>query len=111
MSTSSPTIPADVAAHVLFHYGREGGYQAGSFTTALLNAMGTADPGNLDKLAAGFPEYVAAVTAIHYDPAGVEHLQDLAAGRCTRCKTDDGPNTPTGLCEPCAQPMPLDGVA
>ncbi|MEY9995816.1 hypothetical protein ABIE67_007848 [Streptomyces sp. V4I8] len=111
MSTTSPTIPPDVAAHVLFHYGREGGYQAGSFTTALLSAMGTADPTNLGRLAAGFPEYVAAVTAIHYDPNGVERLQDLAAGRCIRCKKDDGPNTPAGLCEPCARPMPLDGVA
>lgn len=111
MNTNSPTIPADVAAHVLFHYGREGGYQAGSFTTALLTAMGTADPSNLDKLAAGFPTYVAAITAIHYDPRGVERLQDIAAGRCTRCKQDDGPFTPAGLCEACARPMPLDGVA
>jgi hypothetical protein len=111
MSTSSPTIPPEVAAHVLFHYGREGGYQAGSFTTALLAAMGTADPSNLDRLAAGFPEYVAAVTAIHYDPDGVERLQDLAAVRCTRCKQNDGPFTDAGLCEACARPMPLDGVA
>jgi hypothetical protein len=111
MSTSSPTIPPDVAAHVLFHYGREGGYQAGSFTTSLLTTIGMADPSNLDRLAAGFPAYVAAVTAIQYDPNGIERLQDIAAGRCLRCKKDDGPNTPAGLCEPCARPMPLDGVA
>ena len=111
MSTSSPTIPADVAAHVLFHYGREGGYQAGSFTEQLLTCIGMADQTNMDRLAAGFPDYVAAVTAIQYDPNGIERLQDLAAGRCTRCKNDDGPNTATGLCEACARPMPLDGVA
>lgn len=111
MSHSSPTIPPDVAAHVLFHYGHDGGYQAGSFTSCLLTTIGTADPTNLDRLAAGFPEYVAAVTAIHYDPNGIERLQDIAAGRCTRCKNDDGPNTPAGLCEACARPMPLDGVA
>ncbi|MFF4536600.1 hypothetical protein [Streptomyces aureus] len=110
MSTSSTSIPPDVAAHVLFHYGREGGYQAGSFTTSLLTAMGTADPSNLDRLALGFPEYVAAVTAIQYDPDGVEQLQDIAAGRCTRCKQDDGPLTPAGRCEACARPMPLGGV-
>ncbi len=110
MSTNSPTIPPDIAAHVLFHYGRDGGYQAGSFTTALLSAMGTADPSNLDRLAAGFPGYVAAVTAIQYDPNGIERLQDIAAGRCTRCKQNDGPFTPAGLCEACDQPMPLDGV-
>lgn len=111
MSTSSPTIPADVAAHVLWHYGRDGGYQPGSFTEQLLTTIGMADPTNLDRLAAGFPEYIAAVTAIQYDPNGIERLQDIAAGRCTRCKRDDGPNTPAGLCEACARPMPLDGVA
>ena len=111
MSPNSPNIPPDVAAHVLFHYGRDGGYQAGSFTTALLAAMGTADPSNLGKLASGFPEYVAAVIAMHYDPNGVERLQDIAAGRCTRCKQNDGPFVPSGLCEPCARPMPLEGVA
>ncbi|MEU0847667.1 hypothetical protein ABZ387_06830 [Streptomyces flaveolus] len=111
MSTTNPSIPADVAAHVLFHYGHDGGYQAGSFTTNLITTIDSADPANTDRLAAGFPEYVAAVTAIQYDPDGVARLQDIAAGRCTRCKQDDGPNTPTGLCEPCARPMPLDGVA
>jgi hypothetical protein len=111
MSTSNPTIPADVAAHVLFHYGREGGYQAGSFTEQLLTTISMADPANTTRLGLGFPDYVAAVTAIQYDPNGVARLQDLAAGRCTRCKNDDGPNTPAGLCEACARPMPLDGVA
>lgn len=74
------TIPPDVAAHVLSHYGHEGGYQAGSFTTALLTAMGTADPVNLFRLSVGFPEYAAAVTAIQYDPGGVEHLQRIVRG-------------------------------
>jgi hypothetical protein len=111
MSTNSPTIPADVAAHVLFHYGHEGGYQAGSFTESLIVAIEMADPVNRDRLALGFPEYVAAIVAMSYDPNGVVYLQDIAAGRCPRCKHDDGPNTATGLCEPCARPMPLDGVA
>lgn len=111
MSTTSPTIPADTAAHVLFHYGLDGGYQAGSFTTFLLTAIAAADPTNLDRLALGFPDYVAAVTAIQYDPDGAQRLQDLAAGRCTRCKKDDGPNTATGLCEACARPLPLGGAA
>lgn len=111
MSTTNPTIPADVAAHVLFHYGRDGGYRAGSFTQQLLTTMALADPANLDRLAAGFPDYVAAITAIQYDPDGTERLRDLAAGRYTRCKKDDGPTTPSGLCEACARPMPLDGVA
>lgn len=111
MSTSNPSIPADVAAHVLWHYGRDGGYQPGSFTTSLLTTMAMADPANLGRLAVGFPAYVAAVTAIQYDPNGVEYLTDIAAGRCTRCKNDDGPNAASGLCEACARPVPLDGVA
>lgn len=111
MSTSSPAIPADVAAHVLWHYGREGGLKPGSFTRQLLAAIDAADPSNKDRLAAGFPGYVAAVTAIQYDPDGVAHLRDLAAGRCPRCKQDDGPFTATGYCEACAQPMPLGGAA
>ncbi|MGX1254107.1 hypothetical protein RKD48_006618 [Streptomyces ambofaciens] len=111
MSTTNPSIPADVAAHVLWHYGRDGGYRPGSFTTQLLTTMAMADPANLDRLAAGFPDYVAAVTAIQYDPNGVEYLTDIATGRCPRCKNDDGPTTTSGLCEGCARPMPLDGVA
>lgn len=31
--------------------------------------------------------------------------------RCSRCTNEDGPFTPAGLCEGCARPMPLDGVA
>ncbi|MFJ7111746.1 hypothetical protein ACIQW4_01030 [Streptomyces albogriseolus] len=80
MHTNSPSIPADVAAHVLFHYGHDGGYQAGSFTTSLLTTIGMADPSNMDRLAAGFPEYVAAVTAIQYDPDGVARLEAIARG-------------------------------
>ena len=74
-------IPAETAAHVLFHYGRDGGYQAGSFTEQLIKTIDMADPGNRDKLAVGFPDYVAAVVAIQYDPNGVGHLQQIAAGQ------------------------------
>ena len=31
--------------------------------------------------------------------------------RCSRCRGEDGPFTDEQLCEPCARPMPLDGVA
>ncbi|WP_409469122.1 hypothetical protein [Streptomyces sp. HC307] len=110
MSISSPTIPPDVAAHVLAHYGR-GGYPAGDWAESLISLISRADDINRDRFAAGFPEYVAAITAIKYDPQGIERLQDIAAGRCTRCKNDDGPNTADGRCEACARPMPLDGVA
>lgn len=111
MSTTSPMIPADVAAHVLWHYGHDGGLKPGSFTRQLLVTIDAADLPNRDRLAAGFPAYVAAVTAIQYDPVGVAHLRDLAAGRCPRCKQDDGPFAPSGYCEACARPMPLGGAA
>lgn len=110
-STTKTAITPEVAAHVLAHYGRDGGYHAGSFTRQLLVTMAMADPANRDRLATGFPAYVAAVTAIEYDPDGTEHLRDIAARRCTRCKSDDGPITPSGRCEACAHPMPLGGAA
>lgn len=50
MSTETPTIPAETANHVLFHYGR-GGYQAGTFTQLLIQTIDHADVINQDKLA------------------------------------------------------------
>jgi predicted dienelactone hydrolase len=79
MDTSSPTISAETANHVLFHFGR-GGYQAGSFTTHLLSAFAAADQQNFHHLAEAFPEYGAAVAAIQYDPNGVTNLQTIARG-------------------------------
>lgn len=76
MSTS---IPPAVASHVLYHFGH-GGYPAGSFTQTLLKAIAIADSNNLDRIAQGFPEYVAAVHAISYDPDGVTRLQQIARG-------------------------------
>lgn len=76
---TAPITP-EAAAHVLFHYGRDGGYQAGSFTTSLLYTIDLADETNRDKLAASFPEYVAAVIAIQYDRDGVTRLQSIARG-------------------------------
>jgi len=80
MGTKRPSIPAEVAAHVLFHYGHDGGYQAGTFTTNLITTIDSADPSNKARLAAGFPEYVAAVTAMQYSHTGAEYLQSIARG-------------------------------
>ncbi|MFI2349751.1 hypothetical protein ACH492_22390 [Streptomyces sp. NPDC019443] len=79
MSTETPTIPAETANHVLFHFGY-GGYQAGSCIESLITTIDRADEDNRDKLALGFPEYVAAVVAIKYDPNGVANLQRIAGG-------------------------------
>lgn len=79
MNSETPTISAETANHVLFHYGR-GGYQAGSFTEHLIKTIDMADPDNRDRIALGFPDYVAAVVAIQYDRDGIAHLQRIAAG-------------------------------
>lgn len=91
MNTSTPTIPAETANHVLFHFGH-GGYQAGSFTQFLIQAIDHADVINQDKLALGFPDYVAAVVAVQYDPNGVANLQRIAQQiTCADCGGADGP--------------------
>ncbi|WP_328336824.1 hypothetical protein [Streptomyces violaceus] len=80
MGTNSPIIPAETAAHVLFHYGHDGGYQAGTFTTNLITAIDSADPSNKARLELGFPDYVAAVNAMQYSHNGVEYLQSIVRG-------------------------------
>ncbi|MFJ3507856.1 hypothetical protein [Streptomyces luteogriseus] len=110
MSTETTTIPAEVAAHVLSHFGR-GGYPAGDWSEALITLIDRADMANRAKLLNAFPDYGAAVLLAKYDEHGIATLLDIAAGRCPRCRQGDGPFTPSGLCEPCARPMPLDGVA
>ncbi|GGW83246.1 hypothetical protein [Streptomyces griseoloalbus] len=110
MSTETTTIPADVAAHVLFHFGHKG-IPAGDWSESLITLIARADMVNKAKLTAVFPDYAGAVLLAQYADDGINVLKDIAAGRCTRCKQDDGPLTPSGMCEPCAAPMPLDGVA
>ena len=47
----------EVARHVLWYYGVEGGYRPGSFSESLLETMHQADSNNLAKLLVAFPEY------------------------------------------------------
>lgn len=110
MSTTNTSIPADVAAHVLFHYGHRG-IPASDWTHSLITLIDRADMVNKAKLTAAFPDYAGAVLLAQYADNGIEVLKDIAAGRCTRCKQDDGPIAESNLCEPCAAPMPLDGIA
>ncbi|MEV5414764.1 hypothetical protein [Streptomyces albogriseolus] len=81
MNTSSPSIPADVAAHVLWSEGL-GGYPAGSFTTKLLDAWASADNANAARLAVGWPEYAAAF-ALMQQPGGVAQLRSIASRQVT----------------------------
>lgn len=76
---TAPTIPAETANHVLWHFGH-GGYQPGTFTEKLLAALCAADMDNKAKLADAYPDYAAAVIAIEYDPDGVTNLQRIARG-------------------------------
>ncbi|NUP35959.1 MAG: hypothetical protein HOY76_02785 [Streptomyces sp.] len=114
MSTSSPTISREVAAHVLSHFGRPGGYPAGDWTESLISLIDRADMTHRARLFGAFPDYGAAIILAKYDENGIATLQAMAAGkplRCTRCHGEDGPFTAEQLCEACARPMPLDGVA
>lgn len=77
--SDTQTIPADVAAHVLWSEDL-GGYPAGSFTTRLLDAWRFADADNAARLAAGWPEYAAAYATL-LDSDGVEKLRAIAEGR------------------------------
>ncbi|MFA0844406.1 hypothetical protein [Streptomyces rochei] len=114
MSTKRPTIPAEVAAHVLSHFGR-GGYPAGDWTELLITLIDRADMINRTKLATTFPDYGDAVLLAKYDENGIAVLQAIAGQvvklRCLRCRDEDGPFTDAQLCEACARPIPLDGVA
>jgi hypothetical protein len=114
MSTETPTIPAETARHVLWHWGQPGGAQPGSFTQKLMQAIDSADRINTEMLRVVYPALVGALKSS--DPDTVAHLQRIAAGdlptvpRCSRCGDKDGPFTPAGLCEPCVRPLPLGGV-
>lgn len=79
MSTTNPSIPAEVAAHVLNHYGR-GGYPAGDWTADLISLIDRADMVHRAKLATTFPDYGDAVLLAKYDENGIAVLQAIALG-------------------------------
>ncbi|MFR9796577.1 hypothetical protein ACL02U_11835 [Streptomyces sp. MS06] len=114
MTTSSPHIPADVAAHVLSHFGR-GGYPAGDWAESLISLIDRADMANRARLANAFPDYGAAIYLAKYDEDGITTLQQIAGLpqapiTCTRCRDTDGPFTAAGLCEACDQNTPADSI-
>lgn len=114
MSTNSPTIPPQTARHVLWFFGADGGTQPGNFTMQLLRLIGYARHDDHAKLAALYPAEAQAMRIGQLDSDGIKTLQAVAEGiaaYCSRCWTSDGPFTDDGLCEACARPMPLDGVA
>lgn len=110
MSTENITIPPETARHVLWHYGRAGGCQPGSFTQRLMEAFDTADIDNAGILASAYPQLGAAMLAAKLDEDGIDRLKAIASIRCMRCRNEDGPFADGGLCEACARPLPLAGA-
>lgn len=73
-----PVISLEVARHVLFHFGDTGlGVQPGHFVSRLLVLASSADTENLEKLRAGWPEYVAAFEAVSRKPWGLDWLRGI----------------------------------
>lgn len=83
MSTNSITIPAETARHVLWTFGREGGYRPGSFTQRLIELLAHADNVNMARLAQAFPAEAEAVRMAQYDEDGVAKLYAIATGEVT----------------------------
>jgi hypothetical protein len=79
MSSKRLKIPAEVAAHVLSHFGR-GGYPAGDWTESLISLIDRADAVNRAKLCTTFPAYGDAILLAKYDENGVAVLQAIARG-------------------------------
>lgn len=96
MSTKRPNIPAEVAAHVLSHFGR-GGYPAGDWTELLITLIDRADMINRAKLATTFPDYGDAVLLAKYDEEGIATLQRILRGEEPEGAT---PQCPEGLFNP-----------
>lgn len=115
MSTTSPTIAPETARHVLWHYGADGGYQPGSFTQKLMQAIDAADVIHKARLRAAYPELVDAMNQAANREDGIRHLQaglgiTVAPLRC-KCGDEDGPFTEDGLCEDCERAAAVGGAA
>lgn len=78
-ATTDPEISPEVAAHVLWHFGCDGGSPASGFKTTLMLAIAQADMPNRERLAKGFPDYVAAFNLAQLTSHGTAALQKLAA--------------------------------
>jgi hypothetical protein len=106
MSTTSPTIPAETARHVLWRYDRQGGAQPGSFTQHLMAAIESADVVHRAILRDAYPVLSEALHLARYDEEGLAKLQRIATGQAPLgCKCGDtvGPFDLQGRCETCAE--------
>ncbi|MGW9238167.1 hypothetical protein ACWGRL_05425 [[Kitasatospora] papulosa] len=78
MCITTPVITEETARHVLWHYGRPGGIQPGSYTERLMEAIDAADVVNAEKLRAAYPELVSAMLTAKNDMDGVKSLREIA---------------------------------
>lgn len=73
-------ISRKVAAHVLWHFGAQGGMEPGGFYRSLLDTIRHADPEQRARLGVVYRDYVEAFNAAQGDPDGIRMLQQIAAG-------------------------------
>lgn len=74
------TISQDIIRNVLFYFGDQRGWPAGSFVSHLLRAFQCADPENFFRLSRAFPDHAWAMRTVMNDEHGMETL----AGMLTR---------------------------
>lgn len=74
------SITQDDARHVLHYFGKDGGWQGGSFTQKLLELLGIADLENFQKLSNEFPGLATAYLIAADERNGLEILQQIALG-------------------------------
>lgn len=80
-------LPIDVVRHVLWHFGDTNlGMEPGHFVSRLLVLASSADPENLAKLAAQWPEYIEAWLAVSRKPWGLDWLRGIAKAELDRAE-------------------------
>lgn len=92
---TTASISAETARHVLFHYGRPGGYRPGSFTRKLMEAIDAADIVHTARLHTAYPELVDAMTLAANERDGIARLAAIANGTATE-KVQPPTNLHTG---------------
>ncbi|MFH9816176.1 hypothetical protein [Streptomyces sp. NPDC017230] len=74
------SISAETARHVLFHYGRPGGYRPGSFTRKLMETIDAADVVHTARLRTAYPELVDAMNVAANERDGIDRMNAIANG-------------------------------
>lgn len=72
------TITPETAGHVLYAFGYTS-EEPDAFTSAMLSAIMSADPGNKRLVATQYPEYVAAIDLAQNTMDGIEQLMSITA--------------------------------